>query len=1301
MLPTPDRLLDRTWRAGHPFRPRLSVARRMIMWVFLLILVSLIGVYWYLTDAKRVRSMAQDYLSRLSGGHVEIGKATLSIFEGLRLDDVSIYVDERKEEDSLLFSASTFTLEYSPTALLTGNIEATRIVAIDPRVRVSEDVNARQWNYQRMRKTQREVQKPSTTQKQLILPEVLLRNAQIEYTRIRDNHVESRGVLNIDGQLSPAVMADRYFFKLQSRSTAALGPQMQGSVSLTNGDISARMAGFQFGSDIKALLPDQVRTWWEDHGLSGSIDIPDFNANLMRTDQPFAVKVVLVGVKLTVQPEEMMSHDEVQKRQWLNKAFGLMRIAGLNERGFIDYIGGLVQPGPIALTKVDGTFVFTDKGIELQDVIAGIEDNLLKINGKIDGYKNDVPFALAIRSLDTQNIYLPPSPKYINSMPPGVREVYNRFRPVGTASLAFRIDRETTGGRPEVAGEVKILDGQFAFEKFPYPVRKATGSIRIDRDPVNGQEYLKIVNLRGTGVKGGPNEKAYLEVNGEMGPFASDIGVHVNVRGTNISSEPELIAAFPPKTRAALKLFDAEGKGEYPTFRGSFSCDIERYRTVESTWRIETDVTLDEAAGSLVAFPYPMTGVTAAFTVYDDYVELRNAHYVKGDATLDIWGRIDWGDKRFQHANRAQPTTKPGPEHSDGPNAPLVSNVPGALTVPDAPTTRRSSPMTPDLHLRARNVPLDNELLAALPPMQKKWLIKLGAQGKFDLDGTVRSREVTLATGVKEEIDFDFDVQLRNASLWPMESMAAVSGVNGMLHLTPDKLTLTDLKGKRGESEVKAHGSVAWATKPPQIAIVAEASDLKLDSSLYQILPPAAQKGWDEVRPEGSVDARLTFSGQAEDESAPGTQPSSQPANLPIGYELVLTPRSLKIFPQSAPYRLENVTGEMLVTQQRVEFRKVTGIHGDAKIELAATGTLGETSVWDFQLIGQNVSVDDEFRAAVPAGLADLMKTANVSGKIDFDFTRLRLTSPAQSPTTQTTQPTAHNLDTDFTVNLQSHDLSIDIGVPITKLDGGVAFSGLSQNGKLTDLAGVFDLRSFALGDRTVRDFRAQLKKVPNEDAMMIKEAQAKFAGGELAGQAVWAYPEKGPSRYATNLVLRSADVAEITGDAAPQLRGQLSASLALEGNFNDPRSRRGRGDVVAQGEEMYRIPVMLGLLQVTNLALPITSPFNEATCRYSVDGNRVTFESIELRAKEMMMQGSGNLDFDKMKVRLSFVTESTNWLKVPFVGDLIQGARNELLQIQVRGSIEKPKVSASSMNTLTTTVDEVFRGSGDEKGKK
>ena len=39
-----------------------------------------------------------------------------------------------------------------------------------------------------------------------------------------------------------------------------------------------------------------------------------------------------------------------------------------------------------------------------------------------------------------------------------------------------------------------------------------------------------------------------------------------------------------------------------------------------------------------------------------------------------------------------------------------------------------------------------------------------------------------------------------------------------------------------------------------------------------------------------------------------------------------------------------------------------------------------------------------------------------------------------------------------------------------------------------------------------------------------------------------------------------------------------------------------GAAIVSVSGKEMYKIPVLLGLMQITNLALPISSPFNEAS---------------------------------------------------------------------------------------------------------
>jgi hypothetical protein len=231
---------------------------------------------------------------------------------------------------------------------------------------------------------------------------------------------------------------------------------------------------------------------------------------------------------------------------------------------------------------------------------------------------------------------------------------------------------------------------------------------------------------------------------------------------------------------------------------------------------------------------------------------------------------------------------------------------------------------------------------------------------------------------------------------------------------------------------------------------------------------------------------------------------------------------------------------------------------------------------------------------------------------------------------------------------------------------------------------------SLQLAGQPITRFKAELIKTADQDQLTIGKMECAIAGGGMAGQIDYAFPDNGPSRYAVNLTLRNADVRKFAVEQ--NIQGSLSASFALEGTYNDPGSRRGRGDVIVTGRDMYHIPLMLGLMQITNLALPITSPFTEASARYSIEGQRVTFEDIELRSRDMLMQGDGHLDFDTKQVSMRFVTDSAGGFKIPIIGDLITQARHELLQIQVRGTLQQPQVRAQTFATLTTTVDQVFK---------
>jgi len=138
---TPDRLFDRPWRPGRCFAPTRQRLRRFMMLALLVLLCLIIGAYAYITDSERVRGMAQSYLSSLVGGPVEVGGATLSIFEGLRLDDVKVYVDDQRTSDSLLFSAQTFLIKYDPRTMIAGHLEASEIVAQKPQVHLAENLD--------------------------------------------------------------------------------------------------------------------------------------------------------------------------------------------------------------------------------------------------------------------------------------------------------------------------------------------------------------------------------------------------------------------------------------------------------------------------------------------------------------------------------------------------------------------------------------------------------------------------------------------------------------------------------------------------------------------------------------------------------------------------------------------------------------------------------------------------------------------------------------------------------------------------------------------------------------------------------------------------------------------------------------------------------------------------------------------------------------------------------------------------------------------------------------------------------
>jgi hypothetical protein len=1268
---TLEQLFDRTWRPGHPFRPRLSPLRRWGTFCVLCFLLSVIAAYWYLTDSTRVRKMCETYLSQLTGGNVSVKRAALSIFEGLRLDGVSIRVDKAGAEfDSTLFEVQTVLLKYNPESILNGKLDATQIVAIEPRVRLCENLDARKWNYQRISLPTQPSTKPQD-RRITNLPQILLRNGQVYYSQIQDGKLLPQGTMSLDGSLSPGETSGTCVFRLQSRvESETLGPVVQGQIVLATGETFARLENFEFGPAIKRMLPRDVRQTLEDHQLAGRVDVPSLHVipGGRGPGKPtFRVEMNLNKVNLAVSPNEWLSRVERQQIDALHGAFDLMRVAGLGSRGsgvegrgsteesadprlptpdsrpaaFVDRLDAAITPNPIRLEKVDGQFVFTQDGISVRNLTGWVERNSFQIAGNIGGYNADAPATVDVVGDD---IYIPHSPRYVNAMPRVVREVYEALHPEGSGHLWVRFDRTDPGKKPVVSGELNIVEGQFVFNEFPYPLRNVTGKVAFGPDPVHG-EKLEIQGVRGWGVVGGPNENNFVTINGSFAPINPDGEVHIRITGEHLYGEPTFRAALPREARDALKILDPSGRGDYPTFKTNVAADVTRELGPRKPVLVTVSLDLEDAAGAFEAFPYPLDHVTGHVVVAPNCVTIDHCTSKKGDASVMIDGKVTFGKDR---------------------------------------------PVVPDVTLIARNVPIDKTLLAAISPDRRSWLEFLGVTGKLDVDGKIAgsvmpTTSTTQPTTRPSDVTVALDMFVHDGTLWPHDTTFAISDLSGKLRLADNRVTLGDFKGKRGEASLFASGSVDWVGGAPQLAVTASAKNLHLEPALYQLLPKDAQTAWDTVQPEGTVDVSLRYGN-----GAATTQPTTAPTTRPV-YQVTLNPNKLAATVKSLPYKLTELTGTIEVTPNGATLQNVIGKHGAATIAVNGTGS---ADTWNLQLSARRLPVDDDLRSALPPALCKLLNSMKLRGNLSFDFQKLNY-RPGKGKAEG---------DVDLVGGVWFSEASMDLGVPVTDASGVIKLDTALRAGKLAGLKGSVQAPALIVAQRPAKDFYCELFKPENQDVMRLDKIQGSLAGGEIAGQVDVAFPDNASSRFALGLVLRNSDITALTGEK--DIHGQLTASLALEGSWDDPATRRGRGDVAVSGRDMYQIPLMLGLLQITNLSLPISSPFSEGNARYNVDGQKITFEQIELRASNMIMQGSGSLNFDTKKVRMTFVTDNPNWPKLPLVNELIQGAKHELLQIHVNGTVTEPKVSGSVLTTFQTTVDEVLRGgdpsvdSGRRKGK-
>ncbi|HWB54942.1 MAG TPA: hypothetical protein VG722_12140 [Tepidisphaeraceae bacterium] len=1181
-----------------------------------MLLSSLIAVYAYIADSDRLRLMAQTYLSGVLAGEVRIGHARLSIFQGLTLEDVRVYTANEYQPDALLFSARSLRLNYALGALLRGQVQATQIIATQPEIRLIQNLDTGSWNYQRLFVASTERPSGHAAPNAPALPEIILRDGEIENGQVHDGRYSPLGTVWLEGRLGPSAPDGRYSFTIQSRAagTNPAGPQVSGWFNPDTDQAKLSLHDFRFGPSMREMLPEKVRLWCQNHHLEGELNIDDFTIapGAGGGSPKFDLHMRIDGMTLDISPDEWRTHEQNLTVERIKQSVDTLENLGISDNSVIGHLTRFAESPPLHLRIARGELHFSDShGIQIDNLVGGIESSPFCIQGSVADYSPESAFALRLFCPENSVMNFPSNPDYVRSLPVPLQEFYDRFKPVGTGRLDLKIARSVEGGDVAVDGEINVINGQFTFDHFPYPLRHVHGSLLIHTDPRTGRGTLDIPDLTANGMAGGPNANAVVHLAGTFGPFNHECEAHLTISGKQITSEPAIVAAFPTQTQHALKLFDAPGHGKYPTFHGDFVCDVERTLKNDLDWDVVTKLNIDRCAGRLVTFPYPINDMSMKLNVYGDHIDILGAHMQHGEASLSLSGKVSW-----------KPT--------DDDNADV--------------------PLFPHLSVAARNVPIDRDLLDALPADRSEWIRAAGLAGLVDINGQV-------LPDPKGDVDLNFNIHVHDGQLITTgDGSHALGSVTADAQLTNTALDVPRITCRRGSANLSGAASVSWQSDTPSVHIKANANDLLLDPSLRQLLPLSGKAMWDELNPAGTIDADAVY-------------------QSPDSLKLQIRPRELSVKPAAFPWQLDHLSGSASFTDGQIHLDNLSARHGDAIVFLSGTGSSSKNDQWALHLRGKSFPINSDFLHIAPKPLADLFGSINLTGSFDFDFSKLLI----------------HNDKIEFAMKLSTPSASLDAGLHMSKVAGSCDLAGSIQDGKPSDLTGDFDFSSLDIAGRPASDLSFKLKKPADRDIVVLYDLSGSIADGSLAGQMSFNTTGTADDHYTINLVLRDADISALAPDTEHDIHGQLSASLDLEGLWSDPKTRIGRGDVLVTGKQLYKIPILLGVSQIANLSLPLNEPFTQGTARYAVQGQNVIFDSIELKAANMQMTGSGQMNFDTKKFNLLFTTNNPNWPKLPVINDLLSAAEHELLQIRVSGTIEEPKVSAGLFSAVPTTIDRVM----------
>jgi len=1277
---------------------RYRVVRRWRVALALLACVAFHVVFLarFLLSPEQFRARTRLLLQQQFGGDVQLGEAAYEFPAGFRLKDLCVSRPAERGGGEM-FRTKALSVDLGLLALLRGKVAVEELVLEEPEAHLTRgDLAA--------------MQRPEAKGPGPALGRIVVRGGRIvlgkgllfedsperELTDIRVQLTEER-------RFSPG-----YNFEGEANSALWGLCELEGKLDLGGRYLkaSANARSIPIGARLRESIPAQYASYakaLDAYALDGQVDLK------LETELSWADKGSMA----------------------LAVAVDLRDCSAAWERF------------PLRVTDIRGRITFDGTNIYYQGLTGRAGPTTVTLSGQSTKEKVEIHLVGPGRPLDRE-LYEAAPPNAVTKTP-NLKGLWDRC---GIEGGFISIDHRSTYWRAERRFEAtirsEVRDVRATYKPFPYPLEGVAGSVRWE----NGVSHIE--SLRGRRGPARVHIRGQITDAGvpDLTIEASDVPFDATLYQALPPERKKTYDLLRPEGTAAVHCTVTSPKGDPKEYQYRFvirpeGAAFQHQSFPHKVTDVRGDILVDEAGtvsfrdlrGRLGAIPLQFFGTVRPgekgpvqdITVVAPEVELTPSvrpYLPKEWATvydeLDPRGKVsftwrmttDPATGASRHSSEVTCLQDCSVQHKLFPVR--VTNLIGRFTVDEtgrttftgmkgrvghAPVEALVGQCGPEgmgtlrLTLRASGLDLDDEIRKAVPEAWRTVWDEVRPAGE-----AVVEYQLTGNPAKPDQPGQRVTIEPSNGSFCYHKLPIPVTEVTrGKVVFDQDgNTTISNIQGKVRGKAVVLGGKVVMGSDGGVLNIDVTADELDLDAELRRALPPDWQKIWDDLRPAGKIAA--TASGAIHTRKGDWQR-----------FRLDATLKGCEATWTGLPVRVTGLRGRFDYEEGVVNLTDVAGESALADTvrlngRIARMGSGSDR----LQVTIQNLRLVPDLFSALPAevkkgleaaelkGTADLVElTLSNSGKPDgvtqcFGLVRLR-----DASFRHTEQP----------VEQVSGNLRIDKGVlhadGTQTLEGGLDLRKLvARKFVLTDLKSALTYtRTRGVrpsgAEATVRVGDADSgaregKDKPLQSKLALNDLAASFYGGSLNGKLAL---DLDTGAFASWLALTNADFKtfcrEALGSDDPAT-GKLTVRVEFPpGQFKGEKNLIGDGGAWVEQGDLGQLPLAASLLNALSLRSPLDRSITRAEVKFGMTKDHLVIKEASLEGQRRILTGFGTAGYDgALNLRLVSPKPAGRglWDLVEVPLNLL---REQLVQVDVRGTISKPDVQILAVPPVTQLVDQ------------